>query len=596
MKSLASRSALILRRIHQRKVNAEVTGEYQQAWDTARWDAPGQELRVTSLPETPWPAIVACLSIWQDAPALEATLPTWAPQVDAIVVADGPYAGSGRGPSADDLDRVLAGTSTPVHRVPWDATDWTDQPAKRTALLRHAATLFPGALLLVVDADEMLDGSLRDAPYGDVLWVTVQSALYERPYRQPRGIKARPDLQYRGRHHWLHAGETLLATHQYGGAAVEHRLWPLTLTNHRGLGHTTERRQLKRTIQRAQWEKEATQIGRVPQSDVATEGRESLRILQTTTYDAGLVGYRFHTALNTTTPNTSAFAAMGEKAAFGAPSQYDLTRDTFRLERLASEADVLHCHLDYTGLALLAPNGHPRVVIHHHGTMFRNHPQVYGAMDRDMAKLRLVSNMELLQYEDIGGPLHWLPNPVPVARYRRLRQSVWSPHAPFRVAHSPSKRALKGTDAFLRACDTLKAMGLNIEPVLIEGRSHADALRMKATSDACFDSFWLGIQCSGIEAAAMGMPVIAGDPDCRREYLSRLGLIPYTWANDEAGLVEALEQLATDPAYAASEASRVQRYVIEYHDDANVAIRYLDLLDQAIQWRHLLSLSHRRAA
>lgn len=596
MKSVAARSALILRRSHQRKVNAEITGEYQQAWESARWDAPGQELRVASLPETPWHHIVACLSIWQDAPALDMTLPTWAPHVDAIVVADGPYAGSGRGPSTDDLDRVLGSTATPVHRVPWDGTDWADQPSKRTALLRHAAHLFPGALLLVVDADEMLDGSLRAAPYGDVLWVTVQSALYERPYRQPRGIRARPDLTYRGRHHWLHAGKTLLATHQYGGADVEHRLWHVTLTNHRGLGHTPERRQLKRSIQRSQWEKELAEIGHAPQSDSSTDGRESLRILQTTTYDAGLVGYRFHTALNTTTPNTSAFAAMGEKAAFGAPSQYDLTRDTFQLERLASEADVLHCHLDYTGLALLRPLGHPRVVIHHHGTMFRTNAEVYGAMDRDMAKLRLVSNLELLQYEDIGGPLHWLPNPVPVARYRRLREAAWSPHASFRVAHSPSKRALKGTDAFLSACQTLTTMGLNIEPVLIEGRTHAEALRMKATCDAAFDSFWLGIQCSGIEAAAMGMPVIAGDTDCKREYLSRMGQLPYTWANDEVGLVEALEQLATDPAYAANEASRVHRYAVEYHDDANVAIRYLDLLDHAVQWRQMLSLSTRRAA
>jgi hypothetical protein len=228
--------------------------------------------------------------------------------------------------------------------------------------------------------------------------------------------------------------------------------------------------------------------------------------------------------------------------------------------------------------------------------MLRKNKEIYGAMDRDYAKLRLVSNLELLQYEHRGGPLHWLPNPVPVARYRRLRQQVWTPHAAFRVAHSPSKRAFKGTDVFLSACEKLNTRGLPIEPVLIEGRNHADALRMKATCDAAFDSFWLGIQCSGIEAAAMGMPVIAGDTDCQREYQARLGAVPYTWANDEQGLMEALEQLATDAAFHASEADRVHRYVVEYHDDASVALRYLDLLDEAVQWRTLLSLTQRRAA
>ena len=228
--------------------------------------------------------------------------------------------------------------------------------------------------------------------------------------------------------------------------------------------------------------------------------------------------------------------------------------------------------------------------------MFRRNPEVYGAMDRDLAKLRLVSNLELLQYADVGGPLYWLPNPVPVKRYQRLRQQAWTPHAPFRIAHSPSKRAFKGTEDFLQACEALSAKGLAIEPVLIEGRSHADALHMKATCDACFDSFWLGIQCSGVEAAAMGMPVIAGDPDCKREYTRLLRAVPYTYANDRNELIEVIEQLATDPAFHANEASRVHRYAVEYHDDAAVALRYLDLLDEAVQWRSLLSLANRRAA
>ncbi len=46
--------------------------------------------------------------------------------------------------------------------------------------------------------------------------------------------------------------------------------------------------------------------------------------------------------------------------------------------------------------------------------------------------------------------------------------------------------------------------GIDIEPVLIENMEHGAALRLKASCDAVFDSFWLGMQGSGLEGAAMG--------------------------------------------------------------------------------------------
>src|SRR5690606_15586015 len=96
---------------------------------------------------------------------------------------------------------------------------WPDQNTKRTALLQHAALHFPGALLFIVDADEFVTGAetLRQTPEGDVAWVGVTSPLYQRPYGQPRLVRAREGLEYRGRHHWLYAGDELVATHQYGG-------------------------------------------------------------------------------------------------------------------------------------------------------------------------------------------------------------------------------------------------------------------------------------------------------------------------------------------------------------------------------------------
>lgn len=583
--TMEARRALVAHRARQDRLNAEATGELATVLTGLQWRGDRRVLRAPDLPAESWPAIVACLNIWMDTPALRETMASWVSQVDAVVVADGPYH-AGHGPSTDGLDEVLAKLSIPVIRVPWTGAQWPDQPTKRTALLQTAAHAYPGALLVVVDADETITGDLRASPVADVLWCDVTSPLYQRPMSQPRGFRARPDLAYKGRHHWLHTGETLLATHQYGGTGVLHDRLPVILHNARGLAHTPARRQMKHQILRAQYEREQgarTTVGAA--SDRRATKREALRILQTTHYDAGLVGYRLHTAINATTPHVSAFGSAHQRNTFGAPVQYamDQNDDHLRLTELLRTADVLHCHLDYAGLYRLGRQQFPWTVIHHHGTMYRTAAYLFNQQDAVNAGLRLVSNLELLQ---CGENLHFLPNPVPVAWYRRLRV----PHGTgaFRVAHSPSRRALKATDTFLRACDRLQRDGLAIEPVLIEGRSHAESLTIKGTCDAAFDSFWLGMQCSGLEAAAMGLPVIAGDTDCLREYTDWLGEAPYTFANTEDQLVEQLARLATDRVFYDAEAARVSGYVVTHHDEAAVALRYLDLLDEAFQWRQVM--------
>jgi hypothetical protein len=581
--------ALITQRARNRRRNADQSGELDRVRDTTRWDAPGRELRTEPLIDNRWGQVIACVNIWQDAPALKATMPTWVEQVDAVVIADGPYQGSGSGPSTDGLERAVGRFEKPTHYVPMPGSAWPNQREKRGALLRYAAELYPGALLLIVDADESLEGDIRNAPEGDVLWLDVSSPLYERPYSQPRGIRAVPGLRYGGRHHWLYAGEKLLATHQYGGTAVEHRRMDVRLRNNRGMGHSPERAKQKREISRIQYAHEVTQVQTA--SDKAVGAREALRVLALTTYDAGMVGFRLHTALNTTTPHTSAFASYGRRNPFTAPHQYDLQHpdELLRCAVLAETMDVLHCHLDYAPMRLVSAEKHTRVVIHHHGSMYRRNAPTMNAVDKNYATLRLVSNLELLQY---GDGLRFLPNPVNVARLKRLKRQVGRLHETFRVAHSPSRRDYKGTEPFLAACAALKRKGVPIEPVLIEGKTHTESLRMKATCDAAFDSFWLGLQCSGLETAAMGLPVIAGDPHVAGKYREMFGEVPYTYANDAAELEDALYRLATDEDFYRAEASRVHAYTVTHHDDAAVALRYLDLLDEAFSWRTAM----RRAA
>jgi hypothetical protein len=51
-----------------------------------------------------------------------------------------------------------------------------------------------------------------------------------------------------------------------------------------------------------------------------------------------------------------------------------------------------------------------------------------------------------------------------------------------------------------------------------------------------------------------------------------------------------------DRAWAASEGARIGSYVETWHDEAAVALRYLNLLDDAIGWRSRLTLGAVAAA
>lgn len=564
------------------------------------WEAAGRELRVGER-RLPAPArVVACINVWNDAAALDRSVPSWLAQVDQVVAVDGAYVGVPVG-TPGSTDRTLevldeacihAGVPLLVHIT---HEFWPDQISKRNVYLD---TCREGDLLFVVDADEVAtfrEGwHLRDFT-GDVGWVRIRYPQYRRAYDQPRLFRWREGLHYRGRHHWLwHADGPLLdlvATHQNGGVGFAHRLAPVELTNLPDELRPPERRAARITHR----QKQATEEGlaRLPgrQKDALSGARETLRILQLGSIDPGLVAYRLHTALNATTPHASVFGRHISDNPFHGPHQFDLHADAGPIRYALKEADVVHCHVDYHALdALGVDHEQASVVIHHHGTVLRREPGVWAERDKKRARLRLVSNLELTSY---GADLRFLPNPVPFADYadlgRRLHPSRGGDGI-FRVAHSPSKRELKGTQEFLLAIDRLQRRGVPIEAVLIEGLPHGQALTMKAACDAVFDSFWLGMQCSGIEGAAMGLPVLAGDAGVAARARAYYGEVPWTLTEDPGQLQEALGEMVANPAFRMREQERVTRLVRLHHDEAAVALRYLDLLDDAIGWRAGLTI------
>jgi len=306
---------------------------------------------------------------------------------------------------------------------------------------------------------------------------------------------------------------------------------------------------------------------------------EGPRVLAVTTYDPGAAAYRYHAAMNSVPGGRSAFVRYGHDNPHCDLRQWDGDLDRRTVEGLFEEADVVHVHMDYATIARL-PRWPVRqlLVRHYHGASINTlDPLVNNDEDREFGAVQIGAR---LYHRRFSHRMHWLPIPVPVRDYAALAaHSPKSLREVVRVAHSPTNWRIKGSIAIQHAIMELQRKGLPIELVEIKDVPHAVALAMKASCDITFDSFWLGIQGSGLEGAAMGMPVIAGDPEVKAEYEnSEVGYCPYTYARDYDEVKPVLERLVLDPGYRASEAARVNQYVREWHDYPVVGARYWAIL------------------
>jgi hypothetical protein len=301
-----------------------------------------------------------------------------------------------------------------------------------------------------------------------------------------------------------------------------------------------------------------------------------VRVLQLAHYDPGASVYRYHSAANTVPGVVSAFARVGQSNPHTQLRQWDMTANNATVRVLAWTADVVHCHMDYTTLEEIGglPLG-PRAAITYHGSIEAIRPRItFPEADERMASIVFGAR----PYHVARFGAEWLPIPMPCKDYAKLAKGH-TRGAVYRVAHSPTRTEIKGTEAFRWAVDALKAEGVAIEAVLIQDMPHGEALRLKATCDATFDAFWLGLQGSGLEGAAMGQAVIAGTTDAPYGAVG----IPYPWtvANDPHDLLAVLRRLATDPDYHATESARVGAYVRTYHDYPVVGAMYRDILTEA---------------
>ena len=165
----------------------------------------------------------------------------------------------------------------------------------------------------------------------------------------------------------------------------------------------------------------------------------------------------------------------------------------------------------------------------------------------------------------------WEPSPV-------------EPGQTLRVAHAPSKRAVKGTDAVLAAVESLQARGAPIELDLIEGVPNREARLRYAAADVVVDQLrigWYGML--AIESMALAKPVVVHlDEEAADETEEAFGLeLPLVRASEStiedvlAGLIEVRESLP--------ELGRQSReYVERVHGHIAVARQVLEIYERVM--------------
>ncbi len=168
---------------------------------------------------------------------------------------------------------------------------------------------------------------------------------------------------------------------------------------------------------------------------------------------------------------------------------------------------------------------------------------------------------------------HVVPPPIDLTRYQVAPPPE---NERVRVAHAPSNRAKKGTDAVIAACEQLP-----VDLDLIEGVKHDEARRRYAQADVIVDQLvvgWYGL--FAIESMATGRPVITYLHDdavasTERAYGMKVPIVNAT----KDSLVEKLRPLVESVELRRELGERGRTYVERVHDMDAIGGRLVEIYE-----------------
>ena len=162
--------------------------------------------------------------------------------------------------------------------------------------------------------------------------------------------------------------------------------------------------------------------------------------------------------------------------------------------------------------------------------------------------------------------------------YYPIDTDEWSPrgadrgfdgrNGPVTVAHAPNHRALKGTDALIRACDELRDEGLQVELRLLERVPNTEVRDAIAGAEILVEQLHLGYGLTAMEGMSLGTPVVSNLTDdryyARFRAETRLAACPIVGATPDT-VRDELRRLVVDPDLRRRLGEESRAYVIREH-------------------------------
>lgn len=294
-----------------------------------------------------------------------------------------------------------------------------------------------------------------------------------------------------------------------------------------------------------------------------------MNILQLSIGDYGGCGYYLAEAITATTRHESRLMRLADSY-IHYPTHLVMEKLS-DLQDAYKWADVVHMHDAAPGL----PRGSkPKpTVVTYHGSMYRRRPKVYNNLCQRKGWIGTVATIDLMAHG-----LPWMPDTRPDLSKYVARPRGHRARRRFIVAHAPTSRKVKGTNAVIAMLDGIDGIILDV----IERVDNRTCLRRKGQARLYIDQFRLGYGLNAIEAWAMGMPVIADAPDAIiNRLLKIIGFLPFVRC-PLADLRDMVLKLRSDLEFYQDGVTRGQQCYEKFHSPASAARRALAYYEQAI--------------
>lgn len=190
-------------------------------------------------------------------------------------------------------------------------------------------------------------------------------------------------------------------------------------------------------------------------------------------------------------------------------AQAERWRDDEVVREAYSWADTVILHNQPAELFAKVDDGSTkRLVVHHHGTRFRQAPIRHYRAAEAIGATQIFSTVDLLLQIPAGGHGEWFGQVIDVEAMQAIRTEHYRPGRRFgHVVHCPTNQQIKGTRWVKMAG---RQMRYEATFQIVSRRPWSYALQVKAGADVFIDQLALGYGNNAIEAWAMGIPVLGG--------------------------------------------------------------------------------------